>query len=90
MSGLLNCWNLPWCLGGDFNVTRFSSERSGASRHRSAMREFSDFVSEQGMMDLPLVGGAYTWSNSQDPPVWSRIDRFLVSLGWEFMFPSVS
>jgi hypothetical protein len=30
-------------------------------------------------MDLPLVGGAFTWSVSQDPPLWSRIDHFLVS-----------
>jgi endonuclease/exonuclease/phosphatase family metal-dependent hydrolase len=33
---------------------------------------------------------ALTWSISNDPPMWSRIDRFLVSPGWEAQFPGVS
>jgi hypothetical protein len=36
-----------------------------------AMLEFSDFISEQGPMDLPLVGGSFTWSNNQDISFWS-------------------
>ncbi|XP_059450778.1 uncharacterized protein LOC132181539 [Corylus avellana] len=50
---------------------------------------FSDFISEQGLMDLPLVGGVCTWSVSQDPPLWSRIDWFLVSPELEAWFPGV-
>jgi len=30
-------------------------------------------------MDIPLVGGSFTWSNYRDPPSWSRVDRFFVS-----------
>jgi hypothetical protein len=41
-------------------------------------------------MDLPLASGSFTWSISHDPPVWSRIDRFLVSHDWEVRFPLVS
>jgi hypothetical protein len=41
-------------------------------------------------MDIPLVGGNFTWSNSQDHPSWSRIDMFLLSPNWEAQFPSVS
>jgi hypothetical protein len=48
------------------------------------MMEFSDFIFEQDLMDLPLAGGPFTWSNNQS---WSRLDRFLVSPDWEVKFP---
>jgi hypothetical protein len=35
---------------------------------------------ELGLMDLPLVGGTFTWSNNKDSPSWSKIDRFVDSL----------
>jgi hypothetical protein len=70
--------------GGDFNVIRFLSERSRGRRISAAMREFSDFIFEKGLMDLPLTGGLCTWSNTQS---WSRIDRFLISPDWEARYP---
>jgi endonuclease/exonuclease/phosphatase family metal-dependent hydrolase len=50
------------------------------------MDEFSSFIFDQGLLDIPLVGGQYTWSNNH---CWSRIDRFLLSLVWEEKFPDV-
>ncbi|XP_035539695.1 uncharacterized protein LOC118344047 [Juglans regia] len=44
------------------------------------MEEFSEFMFDLDLMDLPLAGGEYTWSNSRR---WSRLDRFLVSPSWE-------
>jgi hypothetical protein len=41
-------------------------------------------------MDIPLVGGSFTWSGNHDPLVWSKVDRFLLSLDWEAHFPNVS
>jgi len=79
LAGLLSWWNLYWCIGGDFSVTCFPSERSGVARLCSAIMEFSNFISDQSLMDLHLVGGAYTWLIPRDPPIWSRIDRFLIS-----------
>jgi endonuclease/exonuclease/phosphatase family metal-dependent hydrolase len=86
--GLSSWWELPWCIGGDFNVTRFPIERPRDVRLNAAMMEFSDFIIEQDLMDLPLTGGPFTWSNNQEIPSWSRLDRFLVSLDWEVKFPS--
>jgi len=86
LAGLSSWWELPWCIGGDFNVTRFPAERSRDVRFNAAMTEFSDFIFEQGFMDLSLVGGSFTWSNNQEILSWSRLDRFLVSLDWEVKF----
>jgi hypothetical protein len=83
LAGLISWWDIPWCIGGDLNVTHFPSERSGGVRYNPAMSDFSDFISEQGFMDLPLAGGTFTWSNSHSR---SRINRFLVSLDWEVKY----
>jgi hypothetical protein len=53
------------------------------------MMEFSDFIADQGLVDIPLVGGQFTWSNNQEDEIWSRIDRFLLSLSWEDYYPEV-
>jgi hypothetical protein len=49
------------------------------------MEEFS----EQGLIDIPLVEGSFTWSNNQAPPSMTRIDRFLVFPDWEENFPDL-
>jgi hypothetical protein len=50
------------------------------------MEEFSRFIFDHGLMDIPLMGGQFTWSNGSS---WSRIDRFLLSSGWEERFSNV-
>jgi hypothetical protein len=64
--------------------------RDLATRHSPAMLEFSKFIFEQGLMDIPLVGENFTWSNNRDSLSWSRIDRFLLSPDWEAQFLDVS
>jgi len=39
----MSSWDIPWCLGGDFNVIRFPSERFTGGRLTWAMRDFSAF-----------------------------------------------
>ena len=31
LAGFINQWDVPWCLGDDFNVTHFPSERLGVA-----------------------------------------------------------
>ena len=73
---LISWWDLPWCLGGDFNIICFPSKRVGVVSYTRAMNEFSDFISLHGLMDIPMKGGLYTLSNTS---FTSRIDQFLFS-----------
>ncbi|RVW93866.1 Transposon TX1 uncharacterized 149 kDa protein [Vitis vinifera] len=76
-----------WCVGGDFNVIRRSSEKMGGSSLTPSMRDFDSFISECELLDPPLRNASFTWSNMQESPVCKRLDRFLYSNEWGLLFP---
>ena len=82
-------WEDPWCLGGDFNITLFQRERSKQGRITSTMRRFAHIIDELGLVDLPLQGGVFTWSEGLNNQSWARLDRFLVSPSWLDHFSDV-
>ena len=53
------------------------------------MENFSEFIEELSLIDLPLERGSYTWSSGLDQRLMSRIDRVLVSHDWEDHYPDV-
>ena len=75
-SGLYDWWGDPWCIRGDFNITKFQSESMGAIRGHSPTWESSNFILEHGFIDIPLQGGAFKYSNNNDPPSMLKIGRF--------------
>ena len=44
LADLMSWWEVPWCIGGDFNVVRFPSERSGDSNYSIAKVEILEFI----------------------------------------------
>ncbi|XP_050259852.1 uncharacterized protein LOC126704907 [Quercus robur] len=76
-----------WAFTGVYGP---NSDRDRSSANFTlAIHQFLAFISEQILIDLPLVGGSFTWSNSREVASRSRLDRFLVSTDWEEKFPSV-
>jgi len=71
-----------WCVLGDINVMRKSSEKKGLNfRGSTATREvqgFNSFIKSAELLDVPLIGGRYTWYKDNDTTK-SRIDRILIS-----------
>lgn len=79
--------DLPWCIGGDFNFIRVSSEKNTPSVSDVNMRRFDYFLRRHELCDFPLNGGVFTWTNMQTFPILCRLDRFVVSGEWEDKFP---
>ncbi|KAK8973596.1 hypothetical protein V6N11_044571 [Hibiscus sabdariffa] len=44
---------------------------------------------QASLIDLPLIGGKYTWGNNRDEPTFVRLDRFLLSSDFEEAFPNI-
>ncbi|KAK8632726.1 hypothetical protein V6N13_073109 [Hibiscus sabdariffa] len=85
--------NLSVLVGGDFNIIRVPEERIGVSLNRGAMDSFSDFIEGLSLVDLPLYGGRFTWSNFGETASFSRFDRFLLSpyflRGWHDLIQAI-
>ncbi|KAK8681905.1 hypothetical protein V6N13_054304 [Hibiscus sabdariffa] len=89
ISSLAASSNLPILLGGDFNIVRNAEEKVGMVTQRGAMKAFSDFIDDLSLIDLPLHGEKFTWSNLRDIPSTSRIDRYLLSHKIDIAWPSL-
>ncbi|XP_026420155.1 uncharacterized protein LOC113316149 [Papaver somniferum] len=83
-------WDLPWCLGGDFNVILKCDEKKGCTKITKSMRDFANFIYTHDLIDLPMKVSRYTWSNGQSNLVMSRLDRFLLSPSFEAHYPFAS
>ena len=56
----------PWMIMGDFNTTRFSSERSGGNMvNDTAMNDFHECLFSLELADVPFLGPLFTWMNRQ-------------------------
>lgn len=60
-----------WLLAGDFNLVRWLTDCSSCCSSFRLMELFNEFISQSGLMDVPLRNRAYTWSNNRAKPVFS-------------------
>lgn len=69
--------DILWCIRGDFNEVLFMEEQNRATRKTRGMDTFGDFVDQNELIDVPLLGARFTWSNFQKSSSLSKLDRFL-------------
>ncbi|KAL2240815.1 UNVERIFIED_CONTAM: hypothetical protein Sindi_0722700 [Sesamum indicum] len=87
----IQCVDIPWLIGGDFNDVRDLSEVCGTSGDiRTAMEEFNAAIQNTGLLPLPMQGEWYTWHNHSATPqnLWKRLDRMLINDRWMARFPN--
>lgn len=51
------------------------------------MSDFNQLVNQCDFRDSPLLNAKYIWSDGKENPLFSRLDRFLVSNCWEEVYP---
>lgn len=51
---------------------------------------FNDIISSLGLLEIPLKGRRYTWSNMQQNPLLERLDWVFTSASWTLNFPNTS
>jgi hypothetical protein len=78
-----------WLILGDFNLIYRAADKSNDRLNRRLMRKFKGALDAMRLRELDLQGRKFTWSNEQQNPTMSRIDRFFCSEGWDATFPSV-
>jgi hypothetical protein len=52
--------NGPVVVGGDFNLSRFASDKSNCR----IVQKFADWINKWGLIELNPSNRKYTWSNN--------------------------
>jgi hypothetical protein len=74
----LHSLNIPaqsnWLLVGDFNFIRSQENRNKPGGDIHEMLLFNEIIGHLGLLELPLKGRKYTWSNMQENPLLEQLD----------------
>ena len=76
-----------WMVLGDFNLISSVQDKSNTNVNLRLMGQFRALVNDLELIDYPLVGRKYTWSNERQHATLTRIDRVFVSRDWDLAFP---
>ena len=78
-----------WLIIGDFNLIYKAEDKSNDRLDRRMMNKFKQVLDENQLMEIDLRGRRFTWSNEQDNPMFTRIDRFFGTPEWLTIFPNI-
>jgi exonuclease III len=77
-------------IGGDFNLIRFTWEKSSENTDQLWMDKFNDFIRDNGVRELIRKGGRFTWTNKHNNPIMSVLDRVLICPSWDQLYRRAS
>ena len=81
--------NEPWLLAGDFNETRFPSERSNSCYETSRRsHKFNSWIEDLELIEVEFSGPQHTWARELTPETRqsARLDRALCNGPWGLRF----
>jgi hypothetical protein len=80
--------SVDWLIVGDFNMYRNPEDRNREGANTHDMLNFNNAISSLGVVEIPLHGRKYTWTNKQHPPLLERLDWFFTSQNWTLSYPN--
>jgi hypothetical protein len=83
-------WQGPTIIAGDFNLTRFASDKSNGIINHKWADAFNAWISAWGLVELNPSNKKFTWTNNQDNLIMVKLDRVFVTTDWEAAFPLAS
>ena len=73
---------------GDFNFIRSLDNRNLPGGDVNDIFIFNEVIGHLGLLELPLKGIRFTWSNMQDFPLLEQLDWFFTSASWISQYPN--
>jgi hypothetical protein len=77
-----------WLILGDFNLLRSPENINMPGANTSEILAFNDAISRLGIVEIPLKGCKFTWTNKQQDPLLERLDWFFCSNSWISIMPN--
>jgi len=79
--------DIDWLVVGDFNLYKNPEDRNKPDADVAEMLLFNNAISMLGLVELPLKGKRFTWSNKQLSPLLECLDWFFTSTCWTLNYP---
>src|ERR1041384_2466831 len=73
---------------GDFNFIITPDDRNRPGGDINDMLLFNEAINNLGLVELPLKGRQFTWSNMQERPLLIKLDWFFTSASWSNSYPA--
>ncbi|XP_075104879.1 uncharacterized protein LOC142178959 [Nicotiana tabacum] len=83
---------LPWLVGGDFNVLLHEDEKiGGLPVHPPEYEDFAFCVNSCGLFEQGYKGSPFTWWNGRSNAecIFKRLDRIFVNFPFQNMLPTI-
>jgi hypothetical protein len=79
--------NLPFLVGGDFNIMRKPEDKSCGDFDTKWPSLFNVVIESLDLREIVMTGCQFTWVGAGDNPIYKKPDRVLASTEWELNFP---
>jgi hypothetical protein len=78
--------NQAWLLLGDFNLICRVQDKSNNRINRTMISIFQRVINHLQVRELNLLGRRFTWTNNQNPPTMTRIDKAFCTSAWDDLY----